>query len=194
MTHTLQVERLIAAGATLIQIRDKSPDLREWLDDAAAAVKIAKRANVRILINDRADAALITGADGVHLGQTDILPVDARTVLGERAIIGYSTHTEEQFLHSLTMPVDYVAFGPIFDTKTKSDPDKTTGIEALTALCGKTKMPVVAIGGIDSGNISDVLRSGAASAAIISAILKNGALESNFRLINEKLTNIVKNS
>lgn len=167
-----QVRRLVAGGATFIQIRDKDAASSEFLDSAVEAVGFAKPRGVRIIINDRVDIALLAKADGVHLGQTDLPVSEARQMLGDNAIIGISTHSIDQFESALEQPVDYIAIGPIFLTGTKNDPDPIVGLELLTKvkqIAGE--MPVVAIGGIDRSNIHQVYKAGADCAAIISWIL-----------------------
>lgn len=172
LSHSEQVRSMIAGGATLIQLREKQQTAGEWIDDAAEAVRIAKIAGVRILINDRVDLAMVVGADGVHLGQDDMPPDAASRILGDRAIIGYSTHTIDQVREAIKLPVDYVAFGPIFPTATKVDPDPVVGIEKLRAVRSELiGRPLVAIGGINAGNVGSVLAAGADSAAMIGAIL-----------------------
>lgn len=172
LSHSEQVRSMIAGGATLIQLREKQQTAGEWIDDAAEAVRIAKIAGVRILINDRVDLAMVVGADGVHLGQDDMPPDAARRLLGDRAIIGYSTHTIDQVREAIKLPVDYVAFGPIFPTATKVDPDPVVGIEKLSLIRSELRgLPLVAIGGINAGNVGSVLAAGADSAAMIGAIL-----------------------
>lgn len=125
----------------------------------------------RVIVNDRVDIAMAAGADGVHLGQSDLSPADARKLMGEAAIIGFSAHSIEQALHALALPIDYLAIGPIFDTRTKADPDPTVGVEMIRQVrLAIGEMPLVAIGGIDSGDLQDVLEAGADSAAIISGL------------------------
>lgn len=172
LSHSRQVEELIAGRATLIQIREKDSPVGEWLDDAAEAVRIAKLAGAQILINDRVDVALAVGAHGVHLGQDDLPPEAARRLLGDRSIIGYSTHTLDQVRGALNLPIDYVAFGPIFPTATKIDPDPVVGLENLSLMRSELNgLPLVAIGGINAGNVGSVIAAGADSAAMIGAIL-----------------------
>lgn len=125
----------------------------------------------RVIVNDRVDIAMAAGADGVHLGQSDLSPADARKLMGEAAIIGFSAHSIEQARHALALPIDYLAIGPIFDTRTKADPDPTVGVEMIRRVrLVIGEMPLVAIGGISSGDLQDVLEAGADSAAIISGL------------------------
>ena len=173
LSHTEQVKRLIDGGATLVQLRDKDGAPKDFVRDAEAALVVARRNNVRIVINDRVDIAMALGADGVHLGQSD-LPVEAaRALLGPHAIIGFSTHSLAQVEFTTTLPVDYVAFGPIFDTPTKHDHEPVVGLDRLrevkSLLAGR---PLVAIGGITAANFSRALNNGADSVAVISDLLK----------------------
>ena len=186
LSHTEQVEILTGAGATLIQLREKHLSPRDFFADARNALRNARERGAKIIINDRVDLALALGADGVHLGQDDLPPGAARAILGNDAIIGFSTHSVEQALAAVNLPVDYLAIGPIFQTKTKDDPDEAVGfrgIEEVRAAIGD--FPLVAIGGIDESSLLNVLGSGADSAAIIKALLKpSNALAKNYsRLI-----------
>ena len=125
-----------------------------------------------IIINDRVDVALALGADGVHLGQTDMPASIARQLLGTNTIIGYSTHNLEQVRVALDLPIDYLAFGPVFQTRSKQNPDPTVGLENLgTVRSLAASMPLVAIGGISRSTVAAVMEAGADSAAIISDIL-----------------------
>jgi thiamine-phosphate pyrophosphorylase len=172
LSHTEQVRALIAGGAGLIQLREKQREAGEWLDDASEAIRIAKLAGVYVLINDRVDIAVAAGADGVHLGQNDMPPEAARRLLGDRAIIGYSTHTIDQVREALKLPVDYIAFGPIFSTSTKLDTSPIVGSDRLNTVRAELgELPLVAIGGINARNVVNVIEAGADSAAMIGAIL-----------------------
>lgn len=185
LSHTEQVEQLLQGGATLIQLRDKLAPPRSFLNDARKALRAARAAGAKLLINDRVDIALALSADGVHLGQSDLPVGMARKLLGDRAIIGFSTHDIEQARHALTLPIDYLAFGPIYSTKTKENPDPVVGLKSLSevkAMAGS--LPVVAIGGIDESRIHAVFMAGANSIAIISALLADPSH------IAEKLRNL----
>lgn len=170
-THAELVSEFAAAGASLVQIRDKKASPREFYRNAAEAVLTGRRLGVKIIINDRLDIAIATDADGVHLGQDDIPPEEARRLLGPDKIIGYSTHSVEQAQRAANLQVDYIAIGPVFVTKTKENPDPIVGIEGIEAVRKVIgDIPLVAIGGIRPENISGVFTAGADSAAIISAL------------------------
>jgi thiamine-phosphate pyrophosphorylase len=174
LSHSQQVVLLAEAGASLVQLREKRLTPREFHREAVEAVRIGREYGVRIIINDRVDIALASRADGVHLGQSDLLPGHARRLLGDEAIIGYSTHSLRQLEDALRQPVDYIAIGPVFPTVTKENPDPAVGTElvrAAAAMCGK--LPVVAIGGITEANLAEVIAAGASSVAVIGAILND---------------------
>jgi len=174
LTHSEQVRQLADGGISLIQLREKHLAPAEWIDDAASARKIAREMEAILIVNDRVDMAIAIDADGVHLGQTDIPAEAARKLLGPKKIIGLSTHTLEQVRFAISQPIDYIAFGPIFETRTKSDADEVTGIDRLRevrAIVGE--MPLVAIGGIDHSNAREVIAAGADSVAVISCLLRN---------------------
>ena len=174
ISHAAQIEKLIDGGATLIQLREKHAAPDEFCEAARKASEIARKRGVKIIINDRVDIALAVKADGVHLGQDDLPPERAREILGAKAIIGFSTHDFRQAAAAVKMPIDYLAFGPIYATTTKENPDATVGIEALRKLRQNIgDFPLVAIGGINSRNSQTVLRNGADSIAVISDLISD---------------------
>ena len=167
-----QVAEMAAGGAVLIQLREKHASARQFFDSARKALHVAQANGVRLIINDRVDIAMALNADGVHLGQHDLSPVHARRLLGEEAIIGYSTHSLSQAMEAVKLPIDYLAFGPIFPTSTKEDPDPVVGLKVLAdvkEIAGT--LPLIAIGGIDETNLAAVFAAGADSAAVIRTVL-----------------------
>jgi len=174
LSHAEQIDRLIAGGATLIQLRDKHAAPRDLYPQAEAALQIARKHDVQLIINDRVDVALALGAAGVHLGQTDMPVEAARRLLGERVIVGISTHNLEQAKLAANMPVDYVAFGPIFKTSTKENPDPIAGLEALRGVRTIVgSLPVVAIGGITLANVEEAWKAGADAVSSIAALVSD---------------------
>jgi thiamine-phosphate pyrophosphorylase len=172
LSYARQVERLIDGGAQLIQLREKHASPKDFYEDARAAIDIARANSVKIIINDRVDIALVLKADGVHLGQDDLPPEKARKILGEEAIIGFSTHSTRQAIEAVRLPVDYVAIGPVFATATKENPDETVGIEGVRRVREAIgDFPLVAIGGITAVNFREVLGAGADSVAVIKSVL-----------------------
>lgn len=172
LSHREQVEQFVQGGARIIQLREKYAAPRDFYADAEEALKFARKNSVKLIINDRVDIALALKADGVHLGQDDLPPEAARKILGAKAIIGFSTHNLEQAIEAVRLPVDYIAVGPVFTTKTKEKPDAVVGVEALKKIRAAIgNFPLVAIGGINSNNFREVLAAGADSTAIISDLI-----------------------
>ena len=172
LSHAEQVEKLIAGGASFIQLREKHLAPKDFYAEAEKALAIARGQNVKILINDRVDLALTLKADGVHLGQDDLPPAEARKILGETAIIGFSTHTVEQAIAAIKFSIDYIAIGPIFETATKENPDAIVGLEGLRLVRKAIgDFPLVAIGGVTRENARFCLEAGADSVAVISCLL-----------------------
>jgi thiamine-phosphate pyrophosphorylase len=160
---------LLEGGARVLQFRHKGFWSREVVAEAAAIAELCREAGAIFVINDRADYAALLNA-GVHLGQEDLLPRDARAVIGARPV-GFSTHSAEQMRAAQDEPVDYVAFGPIFQTGSKERPDPVTGIAGLREARALTDRPLVAIGGITLENASLCWQAGADSVAVISGLI-----------------------
>lgn len=144
----------------------------DFYEQAKAALAVAERSGVKLIINDRVDVALAIGAHGVHLGQDDLPPEAARKLLGAAAILGYSTHNVDQALEAVKLPIDYLAIGPIFPTTSKPDTFPVIGLKGLRAVRRAIgNFPLVAIGGITHANARDAIEAGADSVAVISALL-----------------------
>ena len=172
LSHAEQVERLCDGGATLIQLREKNLPTLEFYRQAKAALTVARRRGARVIVNDRVDIALALGADGVHLGQDDLPPEAARRLLVEPAIIGFSTHNADQARQAVKLPVNYLAIGPIFSTRTKASPSPEVGLDGLRAIRQIVgSLPLVAIGGITEFNAQEVIEAGADAVALVSALL-----------------------
>jgi thiamine-phosphate pyrophosphorylase len=168
------VRLAVAGGVTLIQYRDKQAEGRRLVELARALRSALEGTGVPLLINDRVDVALAAGADGVHLGQEDMHPSDARDLLGPRAIIGLTLKTPEQADAMAHMPVDYGCIGGIFATLSKNNPALPIGLDGLRATVTRAKRacrrPVGAIAGIDASNAEAVIAAGADGIAVISAL------------------------
>ena len=163
---------LLAAGVRLIQYRDKKASSRELFETSRQIAERVRSAGGIFIVNDRADVAQAAGADGVHVGQED-LPVElARRVLEPGKYVGYSTHHLEQVVAADWSSADYIAFGPIFPTESKTRPDPVVGLEGLREARRATRKPLVAIGGITLGNVRDVMDAGADSVAVIGDLLR----------------------
>lgn len=164
-------ENLFNGGVRLLQVRNKKGSAQELLTQLERILSFAPP-DAEIIVNDRVDAALIAGA-GVHLGQSDLPPKEARRVLGSERAIGFSTHNFEQALQADKLPVDYIAVGPIFPTSTKENPDPVVGLDRLAEICRAVRKPVVAIGGIQLADAREVIGAGAASIAVIRDLLNS---------------------
>lgn len=186
-SHAEQVEQLAAGGATLIQLREKLASPREFYESALQAMSVARALSVQIVINDRVDIAIAVKADGAHVGQTDLPPDRARALLGESRILGYSTHTLEQALAATSAPVDYIAIGPVFQTRTKQRPDEVVGLEAVKVVRQHVTKPLVAIGGITLATARAVIEAGADSIAVIADLLSAGDVSRRARSFFEEL-------
>ena len=132
LSHAQQIALFAESGATLVQLREKRAPALQFYQEAKAALAVAAERGVQLIINDRVDIALAVGARGVHLGQDDLPPEIARRLLGDDAVIGYSTHSVAQALEAARLPIDYLAIGPIFGTSTKENPDPIVGLEGFS--------------------------------------------------------------
>jgi len=170
----LQVaEAFLTGGAEILQFRHKDFWSRETFAAAEQVACLCRDAGARFIVNDRADYAAMLGA-GLHIGQDDLSPVDARCVLGWDAALGFSTHNPEQMRAAQSEPVDYVAFGPVFTTLSKERPDATVGLGGLTRVRALITKPLVAIGGITLENAAACWSAGADSVAVIGSLLRGG--------------------
>jgi thiamine-phosphate pyrophosphorylase len=161
---------VLRGGCALLQLRAKGLRDRELLELARAVRQECAGAGVPFIVNDRADVALLAGADGVHLGQDDLPVVAAQRLLGPDALLGISTHDVGQATEAFRLPVDLIAYGPVFATRTKERPDPIVGLTALAAVTQASPVPVVAIGGITEATAAEVYQAGATWVAAISAL------------------------
>jgi thiamine-phosphate pyrophosphorylase len=177
-------ESLAAAGCTLIQYRDKSNNARQMLDHAHE-LKSRIGAAARLIMNDRADLALVAEFDGVHVGQDDLSPESVRRIIGPERWLGVSTHNSEQLREADLTSVNYLAIGPVFSTSSKDKPDPVVGLEGVRRARQVTRKPLVAIGGITRANAASVIEAGADSVAVISDLLREPrkSAEEFFRIL-----------
>jgi thiamine-phosphate pyrophosphorylase len=164
-------KHLLDAGVRLFQYRNKSAPAREALQTASELAALLAPQGAMFFVNDRPDLAYLAGASGVHVGQDDLNPEDARSVLGPGKLVGVSTHNLQQFRAALKTSADYIAIGPIFATSTKENPDPVLGMALLKQIRALTEKPIVAIGGITLERAREVIEAGADSVAIVSDIL-----------------------
>jgi thiamine-phosphate pyrophosphorylase len=181
----------LEGGAGILQFRHKGHWTREIFAMAQGVARLSREAGAQLVINDRADFAMLLEA-GLHLGQHDLAPRDARKLVGSDPMIGYSSHNREQLCAAGGEPVDYVALGPIFTTSTKQNPDPVVGLEELHQCRPLLEKPLVAIGGITRQNAADVLRAGADSLAVISGLLPEVATARSIRERMEEWQELVK--
>jgi thiamine-phosphate pyrophosphorylase len=162
-------------GATLIQIRAKQLPSGRLLQLCDRVVRAAEPCHAAVIVNDRVDLAVMSRAAGVHVGQDDLAPLTARALLGDAAIVGFSTHTIPQVEAALTAPISYVAVGPVFGSATKDTGYAAVGLELVRSAAGLARgLPVVAIGGITLETAPAVLEAGASCVAVIGDLLAGG--------------------
>ena len=169
-THSQLAKLAIAGGADTIQFRQKSTSTRLLVETAFHLKAICDQRCVPLIINDRADIALAVEASGAHFGQED-LPIDvARRILPSQAIIGASARTKDKIMEAISAGADYIGFGPVFRTSSKSDAEKPKGLSELARFCQIASCPVIAIGGITLETVQDVMQCGAHGIAVISSV------------------------
>ena len=180
---------LFDGGATFVQLRCPNYSLSQFLACADDLVERATEYGGRLIINDRVDITTMSGADGVHVGQDDLLVPAVRKLLTSQSVIGLSTHTAEQFSESLLLGVDYAAVGPIYQTQTKDTGYSALGLDAIASARGSAEsLPIVAIGGITIENAVDVLNAGASSVSVIGDIFIGGDPTRRTRAYFERLS------
>jgi thiamine-phosphate pyrophosphorylase len=170
----LAAEQMRAAGVELLQYRDKTGSPQTVLQNAAIIRDAFTGTHCRLILNDRADLAVLADWDGVHVGQGDLLPEDARRVVGTNRWVGISTHNDEQVRLADAGCADYVAVGPVFATGSKIDAEPVIGLDGVRRARALTAKPIVAIGGITRKNARSVIDAGADSIALISGLFVAG--------------------
>jgi thiamine-phosphate pyrophosphorylase len=165
-------QELAEAGVRLMQYRNKAAPARELLQVSRGLASLLSPLLVSFIVNDRPDVAALSGADGVHVGQEDLSPEQARAVVGERKWVGVSTHNLDQFRAAAATTADYIAVGPIFATQSKANPDPVVGTKLIRKVRALTEKPIIAIGGITLETAASVIEAGADSVAVISDILR----------------------
>jgi thiamine-phosphate pyrophosphorylase len=165
------VARMIEAGITVIQYREKDKSDRLKYEECLKIREMTRVAGVTFIVNDRPDLALLVGADGIHLGQDDLPPQAVREMVGGEMFIGLSTHSPAQAEAAVRLGVDYIGVGPIFATNTKKDVIAPVGLEYLEYVVENIRMPFVALGGIKEHNIAEVYRRGARCIALVTEIV-----------------------
>ena len=179
----------MAGGASLIQYRDKSAEVRAMIGQARAIADAIDGSGVPFIVNDRVDVAQAADADGVHLGQQDMPAADARSIMGEEAIIGLSVKTEEEARDAPLAILDYVFIGGVFQTSSKDNPEPI-GVDGWQRLAGMIRnrdpeIQIGAIAGINEGNVAEIIAAGADGIAVISAIFTAENVEDNTRVLRQ---------
>lgn len=166
------VDEMLRAGIRFLQYREKTKNAKTMYEECRALREAARAAGAAFIVNDRVDLAMAVDADGVHIGQEDLPPEAARKLIGNRKILGLSTHNPKQIrLAELSGAVDYIGVGPVFETKTKTDVCAAVGLAYVRYAARHSRLPFVAIGGIKESNIREVAEAGAKTIAIVSDIV-----------------------
>ena len=181
LSHHELAARAIAGGADTIQFRQKHGTVRHMLSEAQRTAEVCRERHVTFLVNDRADVALAVGASGVHVGQEDLPVSCARSLMGNRAIVGATATTLDQALAAQDDGASYIGFGPVFETSSKASPASVKGLDALARVCAAIKIPVIGIAGITADRIAEVLTAGAHGVAVMTAVSLSGDPESATR-------------
>lgn len=165
------VRAAVAGGVTCVQLREKNRPTRQFMAEARAVRDLLAGTATTLIINDRIDVALAVGADGVHLGQTDMSVPDARRLVGPRMLIGVSAECVEDALRAESEGADYIGASPVFPTPTKTDAGPPLGLEGVRRIRAAVSLPMVGIGGVKPGNAAEIIRAGCDGVAVVSAIV-----------------------
>ena len=186
-TQTLyqQVEAALKGGVTCVQLREKELDETAFLQEAKELCALCRRYGVPFLVNDNVEIAIACGADGIHVGQEDLAAGEVRRRVGETMILGVSVHTVEEACQAVRDGADYLGLGAVFPTSTKTDVEQMSN-ETLQAICDAVDVPIVAVGGINRGNILRLAGSGVDGVALVSAIFSAEDIEGTCRRSEER--------
>jgi thiamine-phosphate pyrophosphorylase len=187
LSHAEIARRAVSGGADAIQLRDKTLSSRALVQAASEIRSITRETGTCFIVNDRIDIALATGADGVHLGQEDLPVMSARRIAPPGFIIGVSIGTVAEAVSAVSAGADYIALSPTFDTGSKADAGPGYGLRTLRKICEMVSVPVIAIGGINPGNVAGVVAAGAAGIAVISAVVSAEDIAGAARYLKESI-------
>lgn len=185
-----QVEAALKGGATLIQLREKDMDEKEFLEEARELVKLCHSYGRALIINDNVKVALESGADGVHVGQKDMSAADIRKTAPEGFIIGVTAKTKEQAKRAEREGADYLGVGSVFPSSTKETAIRIT-TEELKNICNSVQIPAVAIGGITMENVTNLKGGGMSGAALVSAVFAASDIEGETRRMKKKIQEVI---
>jgi thiamine-phosphate pyrophosphorylase len=180
-------EICVERGVRMLQLREKHLDDKAILAAATEITAVTRGTDTLFVMNDRADLALLSGADVLHLGQGDISLADALRVVGPDMPIGLSTHTLDQARRAIAEGADYIGFGPVWATPTKDVPDEVVGLDLLREVVGFSTVPVVAIGGIFPENLPQVLDTGARSFSLVRYLMSTPDLDERIRILQNMI-------
>ncbi len=186
-----QVEKALKGGATMIQLREKNLDKEAFIAEAREIGALCRQYEAPFIIDDQVEIAKLVDADGVHVGQGDMNPQEARKILGENKIIGVTARTLEQALKAQEDGADYLGVGAVFPTSTKKDTSPVSR-ELLREICRSVSVPVVAIGGINEENITELSGCGISGAAVVSSIFAQADIEQAASRLRRLADEIVK--
>lgn len=187
-----QVEAALRGGVTCVQLREKELDQVAFLREAKDLCALCRRYGVPFIVNDNVEIAIACGADGIHVGQEDMEAGEVRRCVGEDMILGVSVHTVEEARQAVRDGADYLGLGTVFPTSTKSDVDQMSN-DTLRAICDAVDVPIVAIGGINRGNLLQLSGSGVDGVALVSAIFSAEDIEGTcreLRALSEKMAGL----
>lgn len=179
-----QVESALKGGATCVQLREKELDEAAFLEEAVALKKLCGNYGVPLIINDNIDIAVKCGADGVHVGQSDMAAANVREAVGDKMIVGVSAQTVEQALAAQRAGADYLGVGAVFPTSTKLDASEVSH-QTLKDICAAVDIPVTAIGGINKNNIAELSGTGVDGVALVSAIFAAKNIEEECKILKK---------
>ena len=186
-----QVEAALKGGVTCVQLREKEMDETAFLQEAKDICALCHRYGVPFIVNDNVDVAIACQADGIHVGQEDMAAGEVRRRVGDAMLLGVSVHTVEEARRAVRNGADYLGLGAVFPTSTKTDVDQMTN-ETLRAICDAVDVPVVAIGGINRGNLLKLSGSGVYGVALVSAIFSAEDIEDTCRKLRLLVEGMVR--
>ena len=184
------VRAAVKGGVTCVQLREKHCSTREFINEARRIKEELTIAGIPLIINDRLDVALAVGAEGVHLGQSDMHITDARRLVGNSMLIGISAESLDDAILAEAEGADYIGISPVFTTPTKTDTAAPLGLDGIRRIRAAVSLPLVGIGGLNQGNVPDVLRAGADGVAVVSAIVASACPQSAAAALKQRILSV----